>query len=456
MIKPSLAKGTRDFSPQEVYRRRFISDAIRKVFEKYGYQPIETPTMENLSTLEGKYGDEGDQLLFRILNSGDAFKDVSVDDLQKKTARAKVTEKGLRYDLTVPFARYVVMHQNEISFPFKRYQMQNVFRADRPQRGRYREFMQCDADVVGSNSLLNEMELINIYDEVFQTLNIPVCIKLNNRKILSGMAASIGAADKFAEITVTIDKLDKVGLQGVRQELVNKGLTESQIQVIEKFFAAAGNNQNKLAVATQLLSDNAEGMKGIEELNMVLNLLEAGRKVNSPVEIDFTLARGLNYYTGAIIEVKPTTVQMGSVGGGGRYDDLTGMFGLKDVSGVGISFGLDRMYDVMAELNLFENTNANSTQVLITNFDEAAQQFALPLAAQLRESGIATEIYHQHDKLKKQMKYADDKKIPFVILIGENELKENKVTLKNMVSGEQKLIEAGEVISYLTTESQRH
>ena len=449
MIKPLLAKGTRDFSSTEVLRRKFIADTIRNVFEKYGYQPIETPTMENLSTLEGKYGDEGDKLLFRVLNSGNAFDDVTADDLKNNSARSKVTKKGLRYDLTVPFARYVVMHQNEISFPFKRYQMQNVFRADRPQRGRYREFMQCDADVVGSNSLLNEMELIRIYDEVFHLLNIPVAIKINNRKILSGMAASIGAAEKFIDITVAIDKLDKVGLQGVRQELNNKGITESQMQVIEKFFTAEGSNEYKLNLISTFLNGNEEGTKGISELSQVLNYINLSGKLQSPLEIDFTLARGLNYYTGAIIEVKPTTVQMGSVGGGGRYDDLTGMFGLKNVSGVGISFGLDRMYDVMNELNLFQNISYNNTKVLITNFDSKAEQFALPILQQLRNKNIAAEIFHQSDKLKKQLKYADDKQIPFVILIGENEMKENKVTLKNMRTGEQQLLSVEQVIEYL-------
>jgi len=443
VIKPSIPKGTRDFSPEEVIKRQYIFSTIRKVFEKYGYQPIETPVMENLSTLEGKYGEEGDKLLFRILNSGEIAEPIRN---QQSTIRNNndaiklLSEKGLRYDLTVPFARYVVLHQNEISLPFKRYQIQPVFRADRPQRGRYREFYQCDADVVGSNSLVYEMELVKIYDEVFSSLNIPVTIKLNNRKVLSGMAESIDAQDKFMDITVAIDKLDKIGLQGVRQELTTKGISESQIQRIEKFFSIKGNPSEKIAQAKKGLTDSVTGMKGLEELEQTIHYLQLSGTFHQHLEIDFTLARGLNYYTGAIIEVKPVNIKMGSLGGGGRYDDLTGMFGLKGISGVGISFGADRIYDVLEELKLFPDSAAGNTKVLFVAFDNRCFEYALPLLQQMRAAGISSEIYPSPDKLKKQMKYADDKQIPFVIVIGEDEMGSGKLSFKNMTSGEQQLL----------------
>ncbi|HZX74413.1 MAG TPA: histidine--tRNA ligase [Cyclobacteriaceae bacterium] len=497
MNKPTIPGGTRDFSPEEVYKRQYIFNTIRSVFEKYGYQPIETPTMENLSTLEGKYGEEGDRLLFRILDSGDFYSpihtkefeseirkiDSSIDELEtnrstivnesnltgetlnsnvklaglqlqidmNKARRVilvtkEISKKGLRYDLTVPFARYVVMHQNEITFPFKRYQIQSVFRADRPQRGRYREFFQCDADVVGSDSLINEMELVKIYDEVFVKLGIDVTIKINNRKVLSGMAESIHAIDKFMDITIAIDKLDKIGLQGVRQELTNKGLSESQLQVIEKFFSIEGMAKEKLVAAKELLKNSETGLKGIAELEKIFEYLEISGVPSSSVEVDFTLARGLNYYTGAIIEVKPNNIKMGSIGGGGRYDDLTGVFGLKGVSGVGISFGADRIYDVMEELKLFPESTQAGTKVLFAHFDEAALNYSLPLVQKVRAEGIGAEIYPSSEKIKKQMKYADDKKIAFVILVGENEMQTGKLTMKNMLSGEQESLTIDEAI----------
>jgi histidyl-tRNA synthetase len=486
MNKPTIPSGTRDFSPGEVYKRQYIFNTIRTVFEKYGYQPIETPTMENLSTLEGKYGEEGDRLLFRILDSGDflkgaqseinwikAFeaatgknaeelsagvsfnwkpvKDLTWQDigLTSKGLTSKISEKGLRYDLTVPFARYVVMHQNEITFPFKRYQIQVVFRADRPQRGRYREFFQCDADVVGSDSLINEMELVRIYDEVFEKLNLGVTIKINNRKVLIGMAECLGAAERFIDITTAIDKLDKIGLQGVRQELTNKGLTESQLGLIEKFFSITGEANEKLFAARELLKNSETGLKGIEELEKIFEYLEISGPTTSKVEVDFTLARGLNYYTGTIIEVKPNNVKMGSLGGGGRYDDLTGVFGLKGVSGVGISFGADRIYDVMEELKLFPESTQAGTKILFAHFDEASLNYSLPLVQKVRAAGIAAEIYPSSEKIKKQLKYADDKKIPFVVIVGENEMKTGNLTIKNMQSGEQESLSVEKIIERL-------
>ena len=498
MIKPTIPSGTRDFSPEEVYKRQFIFNTIRNVFEKYGYQPIETPTMENLSTLEGKYGEEGDKLLYRILNSGDFINDLGVQlfgsiqnlgallserstELNKegnKKEQAKVlsemeglaelkslsskileskrrevikeiSEKGLRYDLTVPFARYVVMHQNEITFPFKRYQIQPVYRADRPQRGRYREFFQCDADVVGSDSLLNEMELIQIYDEVFSMLKMNVTIKLNNRKVLVGMAEAINASDKFLDITVAIDKFDKIGIEGVKQELMKREISESQLEVIEKFFGFQGSANEKLSAAKNLLSQSETGLKGIFELEKIFEHLKASGEIKNSVEVDFTLARGLNYYTGAIIEVKPNDVKMGSVGGGGRYDDLTGMFGLKGVSGVGISFGADRIYDVMEELKLFPASAAKGTQVLFCYFDDASMNYCLPLVKKVRDEGIAAEIYPSAEKMKKQLKYANDKKIPFVAVVGDNEMQSSKLAFKDMESGEQTALTIEEIIQRL-------
>lgn len=454
--KPSIPSGTRDFNPETVAKRRYIFEAIKTVFDKYCYQPIETPSFENLSTLTGKYGDEGDQLLFKILNSrlhDSKDKEKIKSDFDKMLEQSfnseNISERALRYDLTVPFARYVVMHQNEITFPFRRYQMQPVWRADRPQKGRYREFWQCDADVIGSDSLILEMELVRIYDEVFSKLKLPVAIHLNNRKILSGIAEAMNATDKFMDITIAIDKFDKVGLQGVRQDLHNKGISESQMQVLEKFFSLTGIEIEKLEKAGVLMGDSEIGKLGIQELKNVLNYLSLSGTTNSEIKIDFTLARGLNYYTGAIIEVKPVTVQMGSLGGGGRYDNLTSMFGLDGVSGVGISFGADRMYDVLEELKLFPEESLKTTQVLFVCFDEKGIEFALPLAQQFRNENISTELYPSAEKLKKQMKYANDKKIPFVIVIGDEEMKSGKLAFKNMNSGEQRLLSSDEIISEL-------
>ena len=454
--KPSIPSGTRDFNPETVAKRRYIFEAIKTVFDKYCYQPIETPSFENLSTLTGKYGDEGDQLLFKILNSrlhDSKDKEKIKSDFDKMLEQSfnseNISERALRYDLTVPFARYVVMHQNEITFPFRRYQMQPVWRADRPQKGRYREFWQCDADVIGSDSLIFEMELVRIYDEVFSKLKLPVAIHLNNRKILSGIAEAMNATDKFMDITIAIDKFDKVGLQGVRQDLHNKGISESQMQVLERFFSLTGIEIEKLEKAGVLMGDSEIGKLGIQELKNVLNYLSLSGTTNSEIKIDFTLARGLNYYTGAIIEVKPVTVQMGSLGGGGRYDNLTSMFGLDGVSGVGISFGADRMYDVLEDLKLFPEESLKTTQVLFVCFDEKGIEFALPLAQQFRNENISTELYPSAEKLKKQMKYANDKKIPFVIVIGDEEMKSGKLAFKNMNSGEQRLLSSDEIISEL-------
>ena len=454
--KPSIPSGTRDFNPETVAKRRYIFETIRTVFEKYGYQPIETPSFENLSSLTGKYGDEGDQLLFKILNSrlyDSKDKEKIKSDFDKMLEQSfnseNISERALRYDLTVPFARYVVMHQNEITFPFRRYQMQPVWRADRPQKGRYREFWQCDADVIGSDSLILEMELVRIYDEVFSKLKLPVAIHLNNRKILSGIAEAMNATDKFTDITIAIDKFDKVGLQGVRQDLHNKGISESQMQVLEKFFSLTGTEIEKLEKAAGLMGDSEIGKLGIQELKNVLNYLSLSGTTNSEIKIDFTLARGLNYYTGAIIEVKPVTVQMGSLGGGGRYDNLTGMFGLDGVSGVGISFGADRMYDVLEDLKLFPEESLKTTQVLFVCFDEKGIEFALPLAQQFRKENISTEIYPSAKKIQKQMNYANDKKIPFVIVIGDEEMKSGKLAFKNMNSGEQRLLSSDEIITEL-------
>ncbi|MBA2407165.1 MAG: histidine--tRNA ligase [Chitinophagales bacterium] len=449
MIKPSIPSGSRDFSSEEVYKRQYIFNIIRGVFERYGYLPIETPTMENLETLEGKYGEEGDRLLFRILNSGDFKKDISASEFDESSANqliSKVSAKGLRYDLTIPFARFVVMHQNEITFPFKRYQIQPVYRADRPQRGRYREFYQCDADVIGSDSLVNEMELIRIFDEVFLLLGIAVTIKLNNRKILSGMAASINASDKFSDITIAVDKLDKIGIQGVRQQLITGGLSESQIHVIEKFFSLKDESEQMLHDAKSLLINSETGQKGIAELKEILQLLKITGITKASVEVDFTLARGLDYYTGAIMEVKSNDVKMGSIGGGGRYDDLTGVFGLKGVSGVGISFGADRIYDVMEELKLFPIGTQAGTKILFIHFNEASLNYSLPLLQKVRAEGISAEIYPSSEKIKKQLKYADEKRILFVVLVGEDEMKTGKLTLKNMQTGAQESLTIEEIV----------
>jgi len=451
MQKPSIPKGTRDFSPEEMAKRNYIFDTIKNVYRLYGFRQIETPAMENLSTLMGKYGEEGDKLLFKILNSGDFLTSISPDDVTEgNSARTagKISEKGLRYDLTVPFARYVVMHRNEISFPFKRFQIQPVWRADRPQKGRYREFFQCDADVVGSNSLLNEVELIQIIDEVFRRLNIRVSVKLNNRKILSGIAEIIGEADKITDITVAIDKLDKIGLANVNEELRGKGISGTAIQQLQPIILLGGTNNEKLTTLKSVLSSSETGLKGVEELEFILNktgLLPIG----CGLEIDLTLARGLNYYTGAIIEVKALDVEIGSITGGGRYDNLTGIFGLPGVSGVGISFGADRIYDVLDQLSLFPDNSTHTTDVLFVNFGDKEESHLLPILSQLRSKGICAEIYPEATKMKKQMSYADNNHIPFVALVGENEIKEGKVTLKEMRSGEQAALSVDELIQKL-------
>ncbi|MEA4905479.1 MAG: histidine--tRNA ligase [Petrimonas sp.] len=451
MQKPSIPKGTRDFSPGEMAKRNYIFDTIKNVYRLYGFQQIETPAMENLSTLMGKYGEEGDKLLFRILNSGDFLSSIDTDDVTErnsaKTAN-KISEKGLRYDLTVPFARYVVIHRNEISFPFKRFQIQPVWRADRPQKGRYREFFQCDADVVGSDSLLNEVELIQIIDEVFRRLNIRVSVKLNNRKILSGIAEIIGEADKITDITVAIDKLDKIGLDNVNEELREKGISETAIQQLQPIILLEGTNNEKLVTLKNVLSASQTGMKGVEELEFILNKT-ALSAIKCDLEIDLTLARGLNYYTGAIIEVKALDAEIGSITGGGRYDNLTGIFGLPDVSGVGISFGADRIYDVLNQLNLFPKNSTHATDVLFVNFGDEEESHILPILSQLRGNGVCAEIYPEAAKMKKQMSYADSNNIPFVALVGENEIKEGKVTLKDMKSGEQVSMSVVELVQKL-------
>lgn len=443
--KPSIPKGTRDFLPEVMVKRNYIFSTIRAVFEKYGFLPIETPSMENLSTLTGKYGDEGDQLLFKILNSRihesgkkDQLRTEFELSLEKSRNSEILTEKALRYDLTVPFARFVVQNQNELSFPFKRYQIQPVWRADKPQKGRYREFFQCDVDVVGSDSLLHEIELILIIDEVLSNLGLnDFTIKLNNRKILSGIAEVCGEKEKLVAITVAIDKLDKIGIDGVIAELREKGVNEHAIQKMDPLFALNGSNEEKLRSLSSFLELSETGLKGIEELSYVLehvNKIGVGKAI---VEFDVTLARGLNYYTGAIFEVKANNVQMGSITGGGRYDDLTGLFGLKGMSGVGISFGADRIYDVMNELNLFPSSVLASTKVLFINFGEAEQFYSMKVASDFRKKGIACEVYPSSVKMAKQMKYANDKKIPFVVMIGSKEMESGQLTFKDMASGEQ-------------------
>jgi len=443
MQKPSIPKGTRDFIPEQTAKRNYIFDTIKSVFLIYGYQAIETPAMENLSTLMGKYGEEGDKLLFKILNSGDFLSKVNDETYQAKNSiklTNKISEKGLRYDLTVPFARFVVQHRNEINLPFKRYQIQPVWRADRPQKGRYREFFQCDVDVVGSNSLLNEVELLQIIDNVFKKLNINIVIKLNNRKILSGIAEVIGRADRITDITVAIDKLDKIGLENVNKELLEKGLTTKEIDNLQPILELSGSNSEKLNHLEKVLAISETGLKGIAEIREILDYTnDLDLKTN--VELDLTLARGLNYYTGAIIEVKALDVAIGSICGGGRYDDLTGIFGMKGLSGVGVSFGADRIYDVLNQTNGYPKEAQQGTQVLFTNFGEKESKFALKVANQLRNEGIKTEIYPDSVKMKKQMTYANKKNIPFVAIIGENELTEQKVSLKNMETGEQNLLD---------------
>ncbi len=452
MSQPSIPKGTRDFSPEEMAKRNYIFDTIREVFKLYGFRQIETPAMENLSTLMGKYGEEGDKLLFKILNSGDYLKDLSNEELLEKNSTrlaTKISEKGLRYDLTVPFARYVVMHRNEITFPFKRYQIQPVWRADRPQKGRYREFFQCDADIVGSDSLINEVELIQIADEVFSRFGIWVSIKLNNRKILSGIAEIIGEAEKITDITVAIDKLDKIGLEKVNEELASKGIPQKAIEQLQPIILLQGTNEEKLNTLKTVLKDSETGIQGVNELEYILNKLKiVGMRCE--LELDLTLARGLNYYTGAIIEVKALDVQIGSITGGGRYDNLTGIFGLSGVSGVGISFGADRIFDVLNQLDLYPKDSIQNTQVLFVNFGEKEEAHILPLILKMRQEGISTEIFPESAKMKKQMSYADSNKIPYVAIVGENEINENKITLKDMTSGEQKSLTLEECISILS------
>ena len=448
MQKPSIPKGTRDFSPEEMAKRNYIFNTIREVYHLYGFQQIETPAMENLSTLMGKYGEEGDKLLFKILNSGDCFAGISEEELKEMNPvkfANKACEKGLRYDLTVPFARFVVQHRNEISFPFKRYQIQPVWRADRPQKGRYREFYQCDGDVVGSNSLINEVELIQIMDEVFRRFGIRVCIKMNNRKILSGIAEILGASDKIVDITVAIDKLDKIGLENVNAELRDKGLSEEAIARLQPVILLSGTNREKLASLREILAQSEVGRKGIEELEFILDRVEK-LTLHAELEIDLTLARGLNYYTGAIFEVKALDVQIGSITGGGRYDNLTGVFGMEGVSGVGISFGADRTFDVLNQLELYPKDALQTTQLLFVNFGATEEAYLLPLVAQVRAAGIRTELYPEAAKMKKQMGYADTKKIPFVAIVGETEMAEGKINLKNMLTGEQKMVTLDELI----------
>ena len=451
MQKPSIPKGTRDFSPVEMAKRNYIFNTIREVYHLYGFQQIETPAMENLSTLMGKYGEEGDKLLFKILNSGDCFAGISGEELTEMNPlkfAAKACEKGLRYDLTVPFARFVVQHRNEISFPFKRYQIQPVWRADRPQKGRYREFYQCDGDVVGSDSLINEVELIQIMDEVFRRFGIRVCIKMNNRKILSGIAEIIGEAEKIVDITVAIDKLDKIGLDNVNEELRSKGLSEEAIAKLHPIILLTGSNSEKIATLRELLASSETGLKGVEELDFILERV-SHTPLQATLELDLTLARGLNYYTGAIFEVKALDVQIGSITGGGRYDNLTGVFGLNGVSGVGISFGADRIFDVLNQLDLYPADSLQTTQLLFTNFGKQEETYLLPLIAQVRQAGIRTELYPEAAKMKKQMSYADAKKIPYVAIVGETEMEAAKINLKNMITGEQQLVSLDELIDTL-------
>ena len=452
MQKPSIPKGTRDFSPEEMAKRNYIFNTIRDVFHLYGFQQIETPAMENLSTLMGKYGEEGDKLLFKILNSGDCFTGITDEDLKEKNPlkfAAKACEKGLRYDLTVPFARFVVQHRNDISFPFKRYQIQPVWRADRPQKGRYREFYQCDCDVVGSDSLINEVELLQIMDEVYHRFGIRVCIKMNNRKILTGIAEIIGEADKIVDITVAIDKLDKIGLDNVNEELRSKGLTEEAIERLQPIIMLSGSNEEKISNLREILATSEIGLKGVDELDFILERL-SHVSLRSELALDLTLARGLNYYTGAIFEVKALDVQIGSITGGGRYDNLTGVFGLNGVSGVGFSFGADRIFDVLNQLDLYPADSLQTTQLLFVNFGKTEETYLLPLVAKVRAAGIRTELYPESAKMKKQMSYADNKKIPFVAIIGETEMEAGKINLKNMITGEQSLLTIDQLINQLS------
>ena len=452
ITKPSIPKGTRDFGPLQMARRNYIFDTIRSVFRLFGFHQIETPALENLSTLMGKYGEEGDKLLFKVLNSGDWRSALDAEQLQTGTIGAltsKISEKGLRYDLTVPFARFVTQYRNDISFPFKRYQIQPVWRADRPQKGRYREFYQCDVDVVGTDSLVSELELIQIVEEVYRRLGVNVCLKLNNRKILSGIAEVLGAADKIVDITVAIDKLDKIGLEKVNEELAERGLTAEQIAKLQPILNMSGSTCDKLTTLRQVLAQSETGLKGIEETETIFSLCEAaGVKLN--IELDLTLARGLNYYTGAIFEVKALDVQMGSITGGGRYDNLTGIFGMPGVSGVGISFGADRIYDVLTELNLFPEEALEQTQVLFATFGQEELKYALTWARELRAKGVRTEVFPEPTKMKKQMGYADNNHIPYVAIVGGDEMAQHKVMLKNMTTGEQALVSREELLVVLS------
>ncbi|MDR2139510.1 MAG: histidine--tRNA ligase [Tannerella sp.] len=455
--KPSIPKGTRDFSPEETAKRNYLFNTIREVYHLFGFRQIETPAMEHLSTLTGKYGEEGDRLLFRILNSGDCFAGITDEELQERNPvrfAAKACEKGLRYDLTVPFARFVVQHRNELTFPFKRYQIQPVWRADRPQQGRYREFYQCDGDIVGSDSLLNEAELIQIMDEVFRRLGIRVCIRINSRKILTGIAEIIGEAERIADITVAIDKLDKIGAENVNAELRGKGLSETAIARLQPLIGLTGSAREKLAALTGLLSSSAAGRKGIEETGCILDRVER-LSLTATLELDLTLARGLSYYTGAIFEVKAQDVEIGSIAGGGRYDNLTGVFGVDGLSGVGVSFGADRIYDVLNRLNLYPENAQQTTQLLFVNFGDREEAWLLPLAARTRAAGIRTEIYPEAVRMKKQMSFADAKKIPFVAIAGETEMAAGVLLLKDMASGRQTQLTPDELIEFLREKSEK-
>ncbi|MDR2813323.1 MAG: histidine--tRNA ligase [Prevotellaceae bacterium] len=445
MAKPSIPSGTRDFSPAETAKRAYIFDAIKSVFKTFGFQPLETPAMENLSTLLGKYGEEGDKLLFKILNSGNAFAKLTPEDLASPAAASlKACEKGLRYDLTVPFARYVAQHQGDIAFPFRRYQIQPVWRADRPQKGRYREFYQCDVDIIGSAALLNEVELVQVVDAVYQKLGIAVTLKINNRKVLSGIAEFMGAGDKLTEVTVAIDKIEKIGLDKVKQELSGQGISDEAIARLEPALTLTGAPEEKLQTLSRLLSSSAAGMAGIQELSAILGYLQPLQLACS-VELDLSLARGLSYYTGAIFEVKANGVEMGSITGGGRYDNLTGIFGLPNVSGVGISFGADRIYDVMTQLSLFPESVQVGTRVMFTNLGEREEAYAIALAAPLRKNGVSVEIYPDRKKLQKQLEYANRRGIPYVVIAGEEEMAQQKVSVKNLRTGEQRMLPAADL-----------
>ena len=445
--KPSIPKGTRDFGPSEMAKREYIFDTVKSVFKLYGYSPIETPAMENLSSLLGKYGEEGDRLLFKVLNSGDSFAGVDPQMLQNSNSLSlKVCEKGLRYDLTVPFARFVVQHQNEITFPFKRYQIQPVWRADRPQKGRYREFFQCDVDVIGSTSLLNELELIQITDEVFKRLGIDVTIKINNRKILSGIAEVVGHPEKLTDITIAIDKIDKIGLDEVKKELLERGIDQKAIDAIEPVLNLKGTTKEKIEAMKPVLENSQTGMKGLEEIGRVFELVQLAG-VKQETELDLSLARGLNYYTGAIFEVKAKGVAIGSICGGGRYDDLTGIFGLPGVSGVGISFGADRIYDVLNALERFPAESSSGTKILFANLGEKEQEYIIPILKKLREAGVASEIYTEVTKLKKQFDYAEKRSIPYLVIAGESEILKGVLNLKNLATGEQVEITSAELIA---------